>query len=91
MVPLRPYRERSYCCRSPLKEGAVWVTFFDNPVHGPGHLRDDCGIRLAAQMGVVTVFGDIAFELVTEAVRLLKDGNLPNHPMGAAQARVAIF
>ena len=42
-------------------------------------------------MGVVTVFGDIAFELVTEAIRLLEDGNLPGNPEGAAQARVAVF
>jgi len=54
-------------------------------VHGSGHLRGDCGIRLAAQMGVVTVFDDIAIELVTEAIRLLEDGNLSGHPEGATQ------
>jgi hypothetical protein len=50
---------------------------FDDSVHGSGHLCGDCSIRRAAQISVVTVFGDIAFELVTEAIRLLEDGELP--------------
>ena len=69
----------------------IWITVFDDPEYGLRHLRGDCGIRFAAQMGVVTVFGDIAFEFVKEAIRLLEDGNLPDHPEDAAQARVAVF
>ena len=86
-----PHRERSYCCRSPLKEGAIGFTIFDDPMNSTGHLGGDCGIRLAAQIGVVTVFGDIAFEFVPKAIRVLEGGDLPGHPEGAAQARVAVF
>ncbi len=58
---------------------------FNDPMNSTGHLRGDCGIRVAAQIGVVTVFDDIAFELVMEAIRLLEDGNLSGHPEGATQ------
>ncbi len=63
----------------------------NDPVNGSGHFCSDCGIRLAAQMGVVTVLGDITLELVTEAVRLLKNSDLSGHPEGTSQAGVAIF
>ena len=71
-----PYRERSFCDRSPLKEGAIGFAIFDDPVNSTGHLGSDCGIRFAAQMFVVAVLGDGAFERVTEAVGPLHNGNL---------------
>ena len=49
---------------------------FNDPRNSVGHLGGDCGIRFAAQVGVVAVFGDIAFERVTEAVGPLHNGNL---------------
>ena len=40
-------------------------------MNSTGHLGSDCGIRFAAQMGVVAVLRDVALELVTEAVGAL--------------------
>ena len=48
----------------------------NDPVNSTGHLGGDCGIRFAAQIFVVAVFGDRAFERVTEAVGPLHNGNL---------------
>ena len=64
---------------------------FDNPVNCAGHLGGDCGIRLSAQMGVVAVLGDVALELIPEAVGALQYGNLTSHPEGAAQAGIPVF
>ena len=49
---------------------------FDDPVNSTGHLGSDCGIRFAAQMFVVAVFGDGALERVSKAVGPLHNGNL---------------
>ena len=51
----------------------------------------DCGIRLAAQMGVLRILGDVTLELITEAVGLLHDGHLTCHPEGSAQPGIAVF
>ena len=64
---------------------------FDDPVNSTGHLGGDCGIRFAAQMGVVAVLGDVALELVPEAVGPLHNGNLACHPEGAAQSGIPVF
>ena len=42
-------------------------------------------------MGVLSVLGDIALELIPEAVGTLENGNLTGHPQGAAQAGVPVF
>jgi hypothetical protein len=81
----------SVSCRSPLEEGTIGFTTFDNRVDGAGHFASDCGIRLAAQMCVVPVLGDVALELVPEAIGALQDGNLSSHPQSAAQSGVAVF
>ena len=41
---------------------------FDDPRNSTGDLGSDCGTRFAAQMFVVAVFGDGAFERVSKAV-----------------------
>lgn len=40
---------------------------FDHGVYGARHLSRDCGVSLAAQMGIVSTFGNVVFELVEEA------------------------
>ena len=60
-------------------------------MNSTGHLGSDCGIRFAAQMGVVAVLRDVALELVTEAVGALQNGNLASHPEGAAQTGIHEF
>ena len=40
----------------------------DDPRNSTGDLGSDCGTRFAAQMFVVVVFGDGAFERVSKAV-----------------------
>ena len=64
---------------------------FDDPVNSTGHLGSDCGIRFAAQMGVVAVLRDVALESATEAVGALQNGNLASHSEGAAQTAIPVF
>ena len=64
---------------------------FDDPRNSTGDLGSDCGTRFAAQMFVVAVFGDGAFERVSKAVGPLHNGNLACHPEGAAQSGIRIF
>lgn len=40
---------------------------FDDSVYDARDLGRDGGVSLAAEMGVVSILGDVAFELVTEA------------------------
>jgi hypothetical protein len=49
-------------------------------VHDARHLGGNSGHRLAAQIGIVAISSDVAFELVPEAVLTLADGNLPGNP-----------
>ncbi|MBB3708652.1 hypothetical protein FHS67_004992 [Aminobacter aminovorans] len=49
----------------------------------------NCGHCLAAQIGIVAISRDIAFEFVTEAVLALADGDLSGDPQGAAQPGIA--
>ena len=53
---------------------------FNDPVNCAGHFGGDCGIRLSAQMGVLSVLSDVALELIPEAVGALQYGNLTSHP-----------
>ncbi|SHK62344.1 hypothetical protein SAMN05444000_1483 [Shimia gijangensis] len=64
---------------------------FNDPVNSTGHLGGDCGICLSTQMGVLSVLGDVALELISEAVGTLQNGNLTSHPQGAAQAGIPVF
>src|SRR6056297_1202920 len=75
----------------PLEEGAIGFAVFDHGVYGARHLGRDGGVGLAAQMGVVSVPRDIAFELVTEAIGTFENGHLACHPEGSAQPGVAVF
>ena len=49
-------------------------------MNSSGHLCSDCGIRLSAQMSVLTVLADVALELVAEAVSALQNSDLASHP-----------
>src|SRR3954452_10246343 len=60
----------------PLNEGPVIGTALDDRVHHAGHLGGDCGQRLAPQVGIVPITGDVALELVAEAVLFLADRHL---------------
>ncbi len=42
-------------------------------------------------MGVVSIFRDVAFELVPEAIGPLEDGGLAGHPKRATQSCIAIL
>ena len=74
-----------------LDEGPVVVTTFDDGVHHARHLGGDRGQRLAPQVGIVPIAGDVALELVAEAVLPLPDGDLSSQPQGPAQAGVAVL
>src|SRR3954452_16437428 len=75
----------------PLNKGPVTGTAFDDRVHDAGHFGGDRGQRLAPQVGIVPVAGNIALELVAEAVLFLADRHLAGEPQGPAQASVAVF
>ena len=75
----------------PLKEGAIGCAVFDYGVYGSRHLRCDCGVGLATQMGIVSVFGDVALELVAESVGPLQYCGLAGHPECAAQPGIAVL
>ena len=75
----------------PSKKGQVRFAMFDDPINNTGHLGGDWAIRFAAQMFVVAVLGDRAFERVTEAVGALHTGNLTCHPEGAARSGIPVF
>ena len=64
---------------------------FNDPRNSTGHPGRDCGIHFAAQMFVVAVLGDRAFERVSKAVGALRNGNLASHPEGAVQLGIRIF
>ena len=75
----------------PFEKGAIGFAVFDHGVYGARHLCRDCGIGLATQMGIVSVFGDVALELVAEAVRPLQYCGLAGHPKRAAQPGIAVL
>jgi len=60
-------------------------------MHDAGHLGGNSGHCLAAQIGIVAIPRDVAFELMTEAVLPLADGDLSGDPQGAAQPSIAEF
>ncbi|TCT33051.1 hypothetical protein EDC90_103513 [Martelella mediterranea] len=70
----------------PLEEGAIGFAVFNYGVYGARHLCRDRGVGLATQMSVVSVFRDVAFELVTKAVGSLENGSLAGHPERTTQA-----
>ena len=73
----------------PLNEGPVVGIAFDDGVDDTRHLGGNSGHRLAAQIGIVAISRDVAFELVPESVLALTDGDLSGEPQGAAQSRIA--
>src|SRR6056297_238493 len=75
----------------PLEEGAIGFAVIDHGVYGARHLGRDRGVGLAAQMGIMPVFRDVAFELVPEAVCSLEDGGLAGHPERAPEPSIAIL
>lgn len=53
------------------------------------HPGGNSGHRLAAQIGIIAIPRDVAFEFMTEAVLALADGDLSGDPQGAAQPSIA--
>ena len=74
-----------------LDEGPVIVTALDNGVHHAGHLGGNCGQRLAPKIGIVPIAGDVALELVAEAILLLPDRDLAGEPKSAPQSGIAVL
>ena len=73
----------------PLDEGSVIDTGLDDGVNNAGHLGGDRSQRLAPQIGIVPVSGDIALELVTEAVLALSNRDLAGDPKRAPEPGIA--
>ena len=67
MRPEGSNREGSSRLVPPLEEGAVVDTALDDGVRGARHLGGDRRERLASQVRVVPVPGEITLELVTES------------------------
>ena len=75
----------------PSKKGQVRFAMFDDPRNSTGRLGGDWAIRFAAQMFVVAVLGDRAFERVSKAVGPLHNSDLACHPEGAVQSGIPVF
>jgi hypothetical protein len=60
-------------------------------VGGARHFCGDCGERLASQIGIVAIPGDVTLELGAKAVVALADGDLRRNPEGPAQPGIAEF
>ncbi len=80
MAPPRLYRKGPSARARPLEEGAIRFAEFDHGVNGACHLCGDGGVCLAAQIRVMAVLRDVAFELVSEAVGGLEHGSLTGQP-----------
>src|SRR5688572_30216238 len=75
----------------PLDKGPVIGTALDQRVNHTGHLGGDRGQRLAPPIGIVPVPGDVALELVAEAVLPLANSDVSGHPQRSSQAGVTIL
>lgn len=74
-----------------LDEGPAVGTALDDRVNDTGHLGGDRRERLAPEVGVAPVAGDIALELGPEAVLPLPDRPLACHPERPPQPGVAVL
>ena len=72
-LPPRPIRERSFHLVHPLEEGAIGFAVIDHGVYDACNLGCDCDVSLSAQVGVTSVFRDVAFEFVPEVIGPLKN------------------
>src|SRR6056297_3251894 len=75
----------------PFKEGAIRFTMVYHGVCCARHLGRDCGVGFAAQTGIVSVLGNIAFKLVAEAVGPLQHGGLTGHPERAPKPGITVL
>src|SRR3546814_14767316 len=75
----------------PFNDRTVLGSRLDDGVHDAGHLGGESGHRLAASIRIVGMPGNIAPELVAEAVVGLPDRNLGRHPEGASQSGAAVL
>src|SRR6056297_1944831 len=75
----------------PLEEGAIGFAVIDHGVCGARHFGGDGGVRLAAQLRVVSILRDVAFEPVPEAVGSLENSGLAGHPERPPKPRVAVL
>ena len=53
------------------------------------HLGGNCGQRLSAEIRTAAVSGNVALELVSEAILTLTNGDLSGNPQAASQTRVS--
>ena len=72
-----------------FEEGAVLFPAFDDGVNYARHLGGNCGERLALEIGIASISGDVALILFSKAVLLLTNGDLRGHPERAAQPGVS--
>ncbi len=73
----------------PFDEGPVIGTAFDDRVYYARHLGGNGCERLAPEIRIVPILGDIALEFVTEAVLPLADCDLSGDPKSSTQAGIA--
>ena len=89
MRPHGPAERGSSAWHRPLDEGPIVGTALDDGVHDARHLGGNGCQRLALEIGIVAISGDVALELGSEAVVALTDGDLGGDPEGAAQPGIA--
>lgn len=84
-LPLRLMSERGLSAWAhPLEEWAIGFAVFDHGMHGARHLGRDGSVGFAAQIGVMSILRDVAFELVPEAVGPFENRGLAGHPERAS-------
>jgi hypothetical protein len=72
----------------PFDEGPVIGTAFDDRVYDASHLGGNSGERLASEIRIVPIFGDVALEFVPKSVLPLADRDLSGDPERSAQASI---
>ncbi len=87
--PHGPSREGFFHLDPSFEEGPVVGTSLDEGVSDARHLGGDGGKRLAPEILIVAILGDMALELVAEAVIPLADCDLSGHPKRSTQAGIA--
>ena len=84
-----PAERGSPAWHRPFEEGPIIGTGFDDGMRGARHLGGNGSQRLALEIGVVAIPGDVALVLGSEAVIALADGDLGGNPEGASQSSIA--
>ena len=69
---------------SALEEGSIIGTGLDDGMDGARHLGGNGSQRLALEIGVVAIPGNVALVFGSEAIVTLPDGHVGGHPKGAS-------